>query len=128
MIYKDNRHLVLDIIFFSFLSVYCNFCHNHISRVLKMLREPGAIRKRLTGRLNVDLLKKENYDLEKCIKSQGSTILKYGSEFRSTRKLRNLLEHHEDWQEIKQILDKGCDYKLGPDPEEETRLSDYKHY
>ena len=75
---------------------------------------------------NVKLLKQTNYDLEDCIKGQGRTVLTYGSEFRDTRKLRNLLKHHEDWIEIRAILDEGCDYKLGPDPEEETRLSDLK--
>ena len=75
---------------------------------------------------NTRLIEYTNYDLEDCIKRQGRTILTYSSEFCDTKKLRKLLRYHEDWQEIRAILNKGCDYKLGPVPKEETRLSDLK--
>ena len=75
---------------------------------------------------NTRLIKYKDFDLEACIKRQGRIILTYGSEFRDTKSLRKLLRYHEDWPEIRGILNEGCDYKLGPDPEEETRLSDLK--
>ena len=64
--------------------------------------------------------------MKACIKRQGRTILTYGSEFCDTKNLRKLLRYHEDWPEIQEIINEGCNYKLGPDPEEETRLSDLK--
>ena len=75
---------------------------------------------------NTKLIKYTDYDLDACIKRQKKTILTYGSEFRDTKNLKKLLGYHEDWPEIREILNEGCNYKLGPDPDEETRLSDLK--
>jgi len=76
------------------------------------------------AKYNTKLIKFNDYDLEKTIQKQKNTILSPGSEFRSIPNLQKLLLHHEDWDEIKSIISRGCDYQLEPDPNEATRLQD----
>ena len=81
---------------------------------------------RKAAKFNTKLIKYTDYDLEKCIVKQKHSILTPGSEFRQLQKIRKLLQYHEDWKDIKAIIEHGCDYKLQPDPDEKTRLSDLK--
>jgi len=60
------------------------------------------------------------------VNKQQNTILIPGSEFRNIKKINNLLQYHEDWPEIRDIISMGCDYKLSASPDEETRLADLK--
>jgi len=79
---------------------------------------------RKAAKFNTKLIKYTDYDVTKCIHKQKNTVLTPGSEFRSIEKIRKLLRYHEDWPEIRDIISKGCDYKLGPSPDEETRMTD----
>ena len=72
------------------------------------------------AKYNTKLIKFNDYDLEKTILKQKQTILSPGSEFRSIPNLQKLLIHHEDWEEIKDIISKGCNYQL----DEKTRMED----
>jgi len=81
---------------------------------------------RKAAKFNTKLIKYTDYDVKRCINKQKRTILTPGSEFRSIDKLRKLLRYHEDWPDIRDTISKGCDYKLGPDPDEKTRTSDLK--
>ena len=53
-----------------------------------------------------------------------NSALTPGSEFRSTQILERLLQHRDDWEEIKDIIDKGCWYPLEKYLDEENRCSD----
>ena len=55
---------------------------------------------------------------------QPLTILHAGTEFRRVDHLEQVFKHHEDWDEIKQIISEGCDYKLSEEVDEEARLND----
>jgi len=81
---------------------------------------------RSSAKFNTKLIKHSDYDLDKCLNKQKHTILSPGSEFRNIKHIKKLLQHHEDWKEIRDIISKGCDYQLGPDADEETRRSDLK--
>jgi len=78
------------------------------------------------AKFNTKLIKHTDYDFEKCIKKQKDSMLTAGSEFRSIAHLQPLLQHHEDWSEIRQIISEGCNYQLQPDTDERTRMSDLK--
>ncbi len=43
---------------------------------------------------NFLILKNYNFDLEKAIRAQQSSLLGYGSEFRSPETLRKIFKHH----------------------------------
>jgi len=81
---------------------------------------------RSAAKFNTKIIKHSDYDLQRCLNKQKDTILTPGSEFRNIKHIRKLLQYHEDWPEIRDIISKGCDYQLGPDPDEETRRSDLK--
>jgi len=81
---------------------------------------------RKAAKFNTKLIKYTDYDFQKCVNKQKQTILTPGSEFRDIQKIRKLLQYHEDWPEIRNIISIGCDYKLGPNPDEHTRMSDLK--
>jgi len=76
------------------------------------------------AKYNTKLIKYTDYDLEKCVNKQKNSILTYGSEFRAIHKLRPFLQYHEDWTDIRDILEKGCNYQLDSEPDEKTRLKD----
>jgi len=76
------------------------------------------------AKFNTKLIKYTDYNLEKCIQKQKHSILSYGSEFRAVDNLKNFLQYHEDWSDIRHIIERGCDYRLEADPDEKTRLED----
>jgi len=79
---------------------------------------------REAAKYNTKLIKFNGYDLEKTIMKQKHTILSPGSEFRHVSHIQKLLENHEDWPLFRDILTKGCDYKLEEEPNEKTRMED----
>jgi len=79
---------------------------------------------REAAKYNTKLIKHTDYDFEKCLNKQKGSMLSAGSEFRNIQKIRKLLQYHEDWPEIRDIISIGCDYQLQPETDEETRLSD----
>ena len=81
---------------------------------------------REAAKFNTKLIKFSDYDLEKAIVKQKDSIITPGSEFRAISHIKNLLEHHEDWREIRSIITKGCDYQLEDNLDERTRISDLR--
>ena len=78
------------------------------------------------AKFNTKLIKHTDYDFVKCLGKQKNSMLSAGSEFRAIDHIKNLLQYHEDWPEIRQIIEEGCNYQLEADSDEETRLSDLK--
>ena len=73
---------------------------------------------------NANLIKNTDYDFIKTYQKQQGSIVTAGSEFRNIEKLKKLLSNHEDWKEFRTIVTSGCDYKLKPIVNEDTRKSD----
>lgn len=79
---------------------------------------------REAAKFNTKLIKYTDYDLERCIRKQKQSILTYGSEFRALERLKPFLQYHEDWDDIRNIIENGCNYRLDSDPDEKTRITD----
>ena len=75
---------------------------------------------------NTKVLRKYGYNFKNVVKNQKGTVLTPGSEFREVNALKDLWKNREDWSKIKKILKKGCEYPMGPDVPETTRLEDLK--
>ena len=72
---------------------------------------------------NSMLLHQYNFDVEKAMQSVPNSIMEYGAEFRPTSVLEPLLQHHQQWTAIKDILINGAKYPLRP-LSESDRLAD----
>jgi hypothetical protein len=57
---------------------------------------------------NARILEGHNFDLNKIIKDQHPSQLSYGSEFRSSRDLKKLLEDHPLWRKITRHFRQWC--------------------
>ena len=79
-----------------------------------------------SAKINTKIIKKYKYNFIKTCKRQKGSIISPGTEFRKISHLTKLFSHHEDWLELKSIIQNGCDYKLAPSIDEETRLNDLK--
>lgn len=63
---------------------------------------------------NAKVVKEHNYHLDDIIRKQHPSQFSYGSEFRSSDNLENLLEDHPLWYKLKEILDNGASFPLQP--------------
>ena len=81
---------------------------------------------RNAAKINTKIIKKYEFDFVRACKKQKGSIVTPGSEFRSIQHFTSLFSHHEDWNELKSIIENGCDYKLSPKVNEETRKKDLK--
>ena len=79
---------------------------------------------REAAKFNTKLIKHSNYDFVQACTKQKDSILYPGTEFRKVTHLEQLLSKHEDWIELKSIIQNGCDYKMSPQVDEKTRQSD----
>jgi hypothetical protein len=61
---------------------------------------------------NVAVLRLHNYDLEKAISYHHLSQLSFGSEFKSSSDLEELLKDHPLWPKLSEILDKGATFPL----------------
>ncbi len=58
------------------------------------------------------ILKKYDFDLEKAINAQKSSLLGYGSEFRPSQTLRRIFKHHPLWERMERLLIVGSKWPL----------------
>ena len=79
---------------------------------------------REAAKFNTKIIKWADYDYIQAIQKQPNTILHPGTEFRNIAHLTQLLQFHDDWDDIKDIITKGCDYKLEEEVDDETLKSD----
>ena len=61
---------------------------------------------------NLKLLRDHEFNLEKICNQGQRTILRFGSEFKDTGELNQLLKYHPRWQRLKHILTHGVDFNL----------------
>ena len=81
---------------------------------------------RNSAKINTKIIKKYKYNFIRACKKQKRSIISPGTEFRKISHLTELFSHHEDWHELKSIIQNGCDYKLSPSINEKTRINDLK--
>ena len=74
------------------------------------------------ARFNMNLLKKNNFNLEKLLNATPS-ITSYGSEFKSANELEPLLKLHPRWKELKKKLRHGACFPV-KEVEDNIRLQD----
>ena len=74
---------------------------------------------------NTMLAESHNFNLERATQSIPNTILSYGAEFRSAQIIALLLQHHPNWNLVKDIITKGASYPLRAISEKD-RLDDAK--
>ena len=67
---------------------------------------------RKVAKKNHKLLAKFDYDYEELVQAHTGSIIRHGSEFKTTSTLRPLLEKHHDWKMFQAILDDGADYPM----------------
>jgi len=63
---------------------------------------------------NSIILEQFNFDIDKAIQAQPNSQIHYGLEFKPSLKLKELLEHHPHWHQLKSILDNGAIFLLSP--------------
>ncbi len=56
---------------------------------------------------NFDLLKENNFELEKLLNPTDKCVTSYGSEFKSVEDLAELLHRHPRWEAMKEKLEKA---------------------
>ncbi len=61
---------------------------------------------------NFMILKKYDFDLEKAINAQKSSLLGYGSEFRPPQTLRRIVKHHPLWERMEHLVIEGSKWPL----------------
>jgi len=76
------------------------------------------------AKYNSKLLKNYDYDFIKTCRKQRGSVVSPGTEFRNIDTIKALFSHHEDWSELRNIISKGCDYKLEKIVDETTRKND----
>jgi hypothetical protein len=69
---------------------------------------------------NANILALSNFNLDKIIREQHPSQISYGSEFRPSEQLQELLGNHPLWQSLKIVLDNGATFPL-----EEISSSDH---
>ena len=68
----------------------------------------------LMSKHNAQILEKHDYLLDKEIKHQHPSQISYGSEFRPSNDIEELLQDHPLWLKVKDILDNGIYFPLTP--------------
>ncbi len=63
---------------------------------------------------NAKILEEHNFQLDSIIKTQHPSQISYGSEFRSSIDLEELLRNHPLWPKLQDILDNGASFPLEP--------------
>lgn len=63
---------------------------------------------------NAKILEEHNFQLDSIIKTQHPSQISYGSEFRSSIDLEELLRDHPLWPKLQDILDNGASFPLEP--------------
>jgi hypothetical protein len=61
---------------------------------------------------NAELLRGAGYDIPTLMATQKGTTADYGSEFRPTEQLRELLSGHPGFRELSSVIDNGMDYRF----------------
>jgi hypothetical protein len=69
---------------------------------------------------NALVLRRYDFDLERAITADGSSPLKYGSEFRPKSILAPLLSQHPNWKYMGELFDDGCSF-IAPELSETDR-------
>ena len=72
---------------------------------------------------NLKILRDENFDLGKICNKGKRTILRFGSEFKETRDLQKIFQHHPRWHRLEKVLTMGVDFDLD-DIDDELRWRD----
>ncbi len=72
---------------------------------------------------NFLILKKYDFELEKAITAQKSSLLGFGSEFRPLQKLRKIFKHHPLWAQMEQLLINRLEWSLS-DLSKSDRIAD----
>jgi hypothetical protein len=75
---------------------------------------------------NTEVLRQNDYDLEKVIAANPGTTLDFGSEFRPVEQLEMILGHHPNFNEFKEIVSNGMPYRMSRELSEEDRLKELK--
>ena len=68
---------------------------------------------------NFNQLAKSNFDLGSLLNPSDRCATSYGSEFKTPSELGGLLAKHPRWKDLKEKLEKGCEYYLEDLPEED---------
>jgi hypothetical protein len=76
---------------------------------------------------NAIVLEQFNFNINKAINSQVNSQVSFGSEFKKSSKLQEILIHHPHWPQLKNILDNGASFPLIPLPQE-NRLIDLSYH
>jgi hypothetical protein len=63
---------------------------------------------------NLNLLKSNDFNLERLLNPNVKSITSYGSEFKPTSDLEPLFHHHPRWNDLKERLDNGVTFHLKP--------------
>jgi hypothetical protein len=79
-------------------------------------------RNQSTALHNVTILEQYNYDLNRIITIQHPSPISYGSEFKSSSDLRELLQHHPHWTHLKDMLNNGATFPLLPISQQEWNI------
>jgi hypothetical protein len=74
---------------------------------------------------NTTRIQQFNYNMELATQTPPNTIMCYGTEFKPSDILEPLLKYHQDWEQVKSIIDNGVEYPLNP-IEETDRINDIK--
>ena len=74
---------------------------------------------------NLELLRKNNYDLTKLCNIQDRSSTSYGSEFKDITVLEKLFYQHPRWQKLKSQLTSGVDFNL-KDLDDDIRREDVR--
>jgi len=61
---------------------------------------------------NFNLLKENNFELEKLLNPTEKCVTRYESEFKSVEDLAELLHRHPRWGAMKERLEKGCEFPV----------------
>ena len=72
---------------------------------------------------NFAKLSESNFDLGKLLNPIDRCATSYGAEFKEVEELEGLLSKHPRWKDLKEKLEKGCEYFLEDLPEEQ-RIQD----
>ncbi len=60
------------------------------------------------------VLEQLNFDIDKAIRAQPSSQIHYESEYKNSAEPKEVLEHHQHWNQLKTILDNGASFPLKP--------------
>jgi hypothetical protein len=73
---------------------------------------------------NIQILRRNDYNLDTVVKSHPTSTCTFGSEFRTTLSLAPILSKHDLWPVVKKTLDTGANMHLSALPEDEQRLAE----